>query len=78
MTIDKTYMAREFLTLAEVAEEIGCTRRFLETRIEDGELKAFKPSARLVRIRRSELERWIEQYSFGGKPKSYRRQASAG
>lgn len=58
---------RQFLTLAEVAATIGCTRRFLETRIEDGELKVFKPSARLVRIRKTELEKWIELYSFGGR-----------
>jgi excisionase family DNA binding protein len=70
VTTDKTSMVRKFLTLAEVAGEIGCSRRFLEKRIEDGELKAFKPSTRLVRIRRSELERWIEQHSVGGKPKS--------
>jgi excisionase family DNA binding protein len=55
-----------FLTLAEVAEEIGCTRRFLETRIEDGELKVFKPSSGIVRVRRAELEKWIERYSSGG------------
>ena len=59
---------RQFLTLAEAAEEIGCTRRFLETRIEDGEPRVFKPSTRLVRVRRAELEKWIERYSFGGKP----------
>jgi len=58
---------RQFLTLAEVAAMIGCTRRFLETRIEDGELKVFKPSTRLVRIRKAELEKWIELYSFGGR-----------
>lgn len=58
---------RPFLTLAETAEEIGCSRRFLEIRIEDGELKVFKPSSRLVRVRRVELEKWIESYSFGGK-----------
>ncbi len=57
---------RPFLTLAEAAEEIGCTRRFLERRIEDGELRVFRPSTRLIRIRRTELEKWIERYSFGG------------
>jgi excisionase family DNA binding protein len=57
---------RAFLTLAEAAAEIGCTRRFLEMRIEDGELKVFRPSTRLVRVRRAELEKWIERYSFGG------------
>lgn len=56
----------KFLTLAAVAEEIGCTRRFLETRIEDGELKVFRPSSGLIRVRRAELEKWIERYSFGG------------
>lgn len=52
-----------FLTLQEAAEQIGCTRRFLETRIEDGELSVFRPSKRLVRIKRTELERWVEGYS---------------
>lgn len=55
-----------FLTLEEAAREIGCTRRFIETRIADGELKKFSPSKRLVRIRRSELERWIEAFSTQG------------
>jgi excisionase family DNA binding protein len=59
-------MTREFLTLPEVANMIGCTRRFLETRIHDGELKVFRPSSRIVRVRRMELERWIEQFSYGG------------
>jgi excisionase family DNA binding protein len=59
-------MAREFLTLAEIAEMVGCTRRFLEMRIRDGELKVFRPSSRIVRVRKSEFERWIEQFSSGG------------
>ena len=54
---------RAFLTLAEAAAQIGCTRRFLEQRIEDGELKIFRPSRRLVRVSRAEFERWIESYS---------------
>ena len=57
---------RQFLSLNEAAQEIGCTRRFLERRIEDGEIAVFRPSARLVRIKRTELDRWIELYSFGG------------
>lgn len=58
---------RAFLSLDEAAREIGCTRRFLERRIEDGELTAFRPSARLVRVSRTELNRWIESYSHGGR-----------
>jgi len=57
---------RPFLTLTEAAEEIGCSRRFLEKTIERGELKAFRPSTRIVRLRRTEFEKWIERYSFGG------------
>lgn len=56
-----------FLSLAEAAEEICCTRRFLEKRIEDGEISVFRPSSRLVRIRRTEFDRWIESYSTTGK-----------
>lgn len=55
-----------FLTLNEAAREIGCTRRFLETRIEDGELTVFRPSRRLVRLKRAELDRWVESFSHKG------------
>jgi excisionase family DNA binding protein len=54
---------REFLTLQQASEEIGCTRRFLEKRIEDGELAIFKPSKRLVRVRRHEFNRWVDSYT---------------
>lgn len=52
-----------FLSLDQAAALIDCSRRFLEIRIEDGELKIFRPSKRLVRIKRSELDRWVESYS---------------
>ena len=52
-----------FLSLNEAAALIDCSRRFLEIRIEDGELKIFRPSKRLVRIKRSELDRWVDSYS---------------
>ncbi len=59
-------MDREFLTLPEAAELVGCTRRFLERVIRSGDLKVFRPSARIVRVRRSEFERWVERFSSGG------------
>jgi len=52
-----------FLSLNEAAAMLDCSRRFLEIRIEDGELRVFRPSKRLVRIKRSELDRWVESYS---------------
>ena len=54
---------KEFLTIAEAAETIGCTRRFLEKRIANDEIATFHPSARLIRIRRIELERWISRFT---------------
>ena len=55
--------ARAFLSLVEAAQEISCTRRFIEKRIEDGEISVFRPSRRLVRIKRSEFDRWVESFS---------------
>jgi excisionase family DNA binding protein len=52
-----------FMSIDEAAKEIGCSRRFLEMRIEDGEIKVFRPSSRMVRIQRRELDRWIESFS---------------
>jgi excisionase family DNA binding protein len=54
---------RTFLTLPEAAAEIKSSRRFIELRIEDGELACFRPSKRLTRIKRTEWERWLESYS---------------
>ena len=53
----------KFISLNDAAALLNCSRRFLEKRIEDGELKVFRPSKRLVRIKRSELDRWVESYS---------------
>lgn len=57
---------RPFLTIHEAAASIPCSRRFLEKRIEDGELEVFRPSKRLVRIKRTEFDRWIEEFSRKG------------
>jgi excisionase family DNA binding protein len=57
---------RAFLTVPEAAAEIPCSRRFLEKRIEDGEIAVFRPSRRLVRIKRTEFNRWVESYSAKG------------
>ncbi len=58
---------RAFLTLNEAADVLGCTRRFLEQRIRDGEIAIFHPSPRMIRIRHTELERWIAQFTHGPK-----------
>ena len=62
-TSNYTAPERAFLSLPEASETIGCTRRFLEKRIDDGELSVFRPSKRLVRIKRAEFDRWCESYT---------------
>jgi len=57
----------KFLSLKDAARELSCTRRFLERRIECGELAVFRPSRKLVRVSRDELDRWVASYSHGGK-----------
>ena len=57
----------KFLALKDAARELSCTRRFLERRIEAGELSVFRPSRKLVRVARTELDRWVASYSHGGK-----------
>ncbi len=47
---------RPFLTVAEAADELAVTERFIRKLIADGDLRAVKVGARVVRIRRSDLE----------------------
>jgi excisionase family DNA binding protein len=56
----------KFLSLKNAARELSCTRRFLERRIECGEISVFRPSRKLVRVSRDELDRWVASYSHGG------------
>jgi excisionase family DNA binding protein len=47
------------MTLPECAAEAGVSRRFLEKEIERGRLRAIKPSSRIVRVRRSDWEQYL-------------------
>jgi len=46
---------RPFLTVAEAADELAVTERFIRKLIADGDLRV-KVGARVVRIRRADLE----------------------
>jgi excisionase family DNA binding protein len=48
------------LTKRQAAEYVCCTPRYLENQIRLGKLKALKPSGKLLRIRRSDLEAFLE------------------
>ena len=48
------------LTKQEAADYIRCTRRYLERQVTAGRLKALKPTSKMVRFRRSDLEAFLE------------------
>jgi excisionase family DNA binding protein len=48
------------LTKREAAALLRCTTRYLERQIRAGRLRALKPTGKLVRIRRSDLETFLE------------------
>ena len=48
------------LTKREAADYLRCTPRYLERQIRAGRLKALKPTGKLVRIRRADLDSFLE------------------
>ena len=48
------------LTKREAANYVRCTPRYLERQIRAGRLKALKPTGGLVRIRRSDVDAFLE------------------
>jgi excisionase family DNA binding protein len=48
------------LTKQQAAEYLQTTPRYLERMIRAGRLRALKPTGKLVRIRRSDLETFLE------------------
>jgi excisionase family DNA binding protein len=56
---ESTYDVREYLDKREAAKVVGLAEKTIERAILRGELRAFKPAGR-VRIRRADLNQWIE------------------
>ncbi len=48
------------LTKRDAANYVRCTPRYLERQIRAGRLKALKPTGKLVRIRRTDLDAFLE------------------
>jgi excisionase family DNA binding protein len=48
-----------YLTKCEAAKYLKVSTRFLERAINDGRLRAYKPSLKIVRFRRSELDSFM-------------------
>jgi excisionase family DNA binding protein len=51
---------KQLLTLNDAAQYAICTPRYLQHQIRAGRLKALKPTAKFLRIRRAELDRFLE------------------
>ena len=55
------------LTKREAADFLRCTTRYIERMVAAGRLRAFKPTGKLWRIRRAELETFLESgVTIGG------------
>jgi excisionase family DNA binding protein len=48
------------LTKREAAELLSCTPRYIERQVKAGRLRALKPTGKLWRVRRSDLEAFLE------------------
>jgi excisionase family DNA binding protein len=55
-----TLTDRELLTKKQAAEYLQCTTRFLERHITAGHLRCCKPTKKFVRIRRKDLDAFME------------------
>ncbi|HZL03757.1 MAG TPA: helix-turn-helix domain-containing protein [Cellulomonas sp.] len=60
ITVDETPRPRMMLSVAEVAAELGCGRDTVYTLLASGQLPSVLVGERLRRIRRPDLERYIE------------------
>jgi putative molybdopterin biosynthesis protein len=58
-TRDSTALAEEFLTVEEVQELLKVGRTFAYSLVRSGELPSYRVG-RLLRIRRSDVEDWLE------------------
>jgi excisionase family DNA binding protein len=52
----------DILRKQDVAELLQCTERHVEDLIRRGDLKAYKPSHRMVRIFRRDVEAFLEKF----------------
>jgi excisionase family DNA binding protein len=58
--VSETWSNQTLLTLGQAAQYVICTPRYLQKQIRAGRLRALKPTGKLVRIRRSDLEKFLE------------------
>ena len=55
----RTVLGSAILTKEQVAQLLGCTVRYIERQIRAGRLRALKPTGKLVRIFRSDIDAFL-------------------
>jgi excisionase family DNA binding protein len=58
--VSETWGNQPLLTLKQAGQYAICTPRYLQKQIRAGRLKALKPTAKLLRIRRTDLDAFLE------------------
>jgi excisionase family DNA binding protein len=58
--VSQTWSNQALFTLSQAAQYVICTPRYLQKQIRAGRLRALKPTGKLVRIRRVDLEKFLE------------------
>jgi len=49
------------MSIAELADWLGVSRRFLETQVEKGSLRVRKISPRCIRVLPGDVAKWLDQ-----------------
>ena len=58
--VNQAWGNQPLFTLKQAAQYAICTPRYLQNQIRAGRLKAFKPTGKFLRIRRADLDRFLE------------------
>jgi excisionase family DNA binding protein len=58
--------AIQYLTKREAAELLSCTTRYIERQCKAGRLRAYNPTGKLWRVKRADLEAFLESGSTIG------------
>lgn len=64
-TNPQTTNANELLTLGKCAEEVPCHVNTIRNKVASGELPAVRIGARIIRVRRADLEALFTPYKSG-------------
>ena len=68
MSLERVTTGDQKLSVTQVADEIGCHPNTVWNHIKRGQLAAVRFGPRVVRVKRSDLDRFLSAYHLDGKP----------